>query len=43
VLDDHRLVTRERLEPGLHLREWVPEMRAVQGGKALVARFGLLD
>jgi len=43
VLDDHRLVARKRLEPGLHLREGMPEMRAVQGGEALVARFGVLD
>src|SRR5439155_25461076 len=43
VLDDHRLVARQRLDPGLHLREGMPEMRAVQGREALVARFGVLD
>ncbi len=30
----------QRLEPGLHLREGMPEVRAVEGGEALVSRLG---
>ena len=35
VIDDHRLVAGQGLEPGLHLREGMPDVGAVQRGQAL--------
>src|SRR5207244_30322 len=32
VVDDHRLVARQRLDPGLHLRERMPEVRPAERG-----------